>query len=472
MRNTEITACTLFTTALCNLNCAYCYICKDKNGGLQQIDNDLAKDFQENKYIKQLLDYDENLANTLQQITLWGGEPFLHMERFIEQIDNWFKTFPNLCKIDSSTNFTIKNQSKIIELLLHKIAENYIIKDGKKFLFQLQLSIDGYYEMNEVSRGKGVTNLFLQNWKELLDIVYDYNKIDFQLHIKPTLAKSCFHFLDTEEKCYNWFQYLNDELYVPYLNSSAKFQFFLAPFNCACPTEWTKEDGIQFAKIVQNIMNISSQIKETLVGWANDNDYFFVSSHICRMVEEMHINSLEELTNILKAPCGPGHCGVFTGCIVPIPHDTFTMCHRGLFDNYVDYCNNLNLRDELNGLSTKYFKHHNVKDWLYTKEELHKMQDIMNQLFCPNTIAYTDFITIIREYAIAGLIDEKYKNPLNIEPTLGYFLHNSYCVQDAYIMNGSWVTRSFLEVPLFYNGVMDLVMQQVEKTIKSKGVQL
>ena len=37
--------CTLFTTALCNLNCSYCYICKDSEGGLHQIDKDIENDF-------------------------------------------------------------------------------------------------------------------------------------------------------------------------------------------------------------------------------------------------------------------------------------------------------------------------------------------------------------------------------------------------------------------------------------------
>lgn len=472
MKNTDITACTLFTTALCNLNCTYCYICKDKNGGLQQIDDDIAKDYEENKYIKQLLDYDPNLANTLNQITLWGGEPFLHMERFIDHIEDWFTAFPNIDKIDSSTNFTIKDQSKIIELLLHKIAENYNMKNGKKLRCQIQLSIDGYYEMNEFSRGKGVTDLFLQNWNELLDIAYDYNKIDLQFHIKPTLSRNCFHFLDTEEKCYKWFKYLNDELYLPFVKKSPKFTFSLAVFNCACPTDWTKQDGIEFAKITKNIMNITPKIKETLAGWQDEYNYFFICGSTANAIRERNIHSKQDLIENLKHPCGPGHCGVFTGCIVPIPHDTFTMCHRGLFDNYVDYCNNLEQKDELNGLSIKYFKHHNVKDWLYNKEELHKMQSMMNQLFCPNTIAYTDYITIIREYAIAGLIDKKYTDIKNIEPTLTYFLNNSYCVQDAYIMNGSWVTRSLLDIPLLYNGVMDLVMEQTDKLLEERGIKL
>ena len=55
---------------------------------------------------------------------------------------------------------------------------------------------------------------------------------------------------------------------------------------------------------------------------------------------------------------------------------------------------------------------------------------------------------------------------------LGYsgnpFLENSYCLQDAYIMNGSWVARSLLEVPLWYNGAMDVVVEELKEIKKSK----
>ena len=49
----DITHATLFTTALCNLNCAYCYICKDKDGNLKQIDDDIAREFANDSYINQ-----------------------------------------------------------------------------------------------------------------------------------------------------------------------------------------------------------------------------------------------------------------------------------------------------------------------------------------------------------------------------------------------------------------------------------
>ena len=70
---------TLFTTALCNLNCGYCYICKDATGCLKQIDDDLAKDFENGSQIKQVYDVDPEADKHIKHITLWGGEPFLHI---------------------------------------------------------------------------------------------------------------------------------------------------------------------------------------------------------------------------------------------------------------------------------------------------------------------------------------------------------------------------------------------------------
>ena len=91
---------------------------------------------------------------------------------------------------------------------------------------------------------------------------------------------------------------------------------------------------------------------------------------------------------------------------------------------------------------------------------------------CSSKIRYTDLVVSIREYAIAGIIDEKYKNVKEIEKTLGYFLLNSYCLQDSYIFNGSWTTIVTLEVPLFYNGTMEVVAEELDRIVREKGWKL
>lgn len=446
-----ITHATVFTTALCNLNCAYCYICKDTNGNLKQIDNDIAKDFEEDKYIKQILAYGNDISNTLDAITLWGGEPFLHAERFYSRLDKWFQAFPNLMKLDTSTNFTIPNQYKIIEHLLQEID-----RQPFKGVFQvdLQISIDGYEEMNEFSRGPGVTKRFLENFRGLCNITYNKERIHLYVHTKPTLAKSTFHYLDSVEKCERWFEFFDKEMYQPYLDANQPFQLGLCLYNCAAPTEWTKEDGIEFAQIMRNMQQVD---RSKYKAWKYHDTGVPIAGAMA------HLAAANKTIHYGQKRCG-GSCGSFSSSIVPIPHDRYTMCHRGLFDAYVDYCNNVSQRDELNGLSSAYFNPRNSQEWIYTLEEFTKMSNVMRDVIeCPSQFIYSDWVINIREFAKAGVIDKKWEDINLINQIMPYFMENSYCMQDAFIFTGSWITMPSLELPLLFNGAMDVALEEVER---------
>jgi hypothetical protein len=49
-------------------------------------------------------------------------------------------------------------------------------------------------------------------------------------------------------------------------------------------------------------------------------------------------------------------------------------------------------------------------------------------------------------------------------------MENSICLQDNYIMNGSWTTRNCLEIPLFYNGAMDIVVSELDRVAREYKV--
>jgi len=49
-------------------------------------------------------------------------------------------------------------------------------------------------------------------------------------------------------------------------------------------------------------------------------------------------------------------------------------------------------------------------------------------------------------------------------------MSNSYCVQDAFIFSGSWVTMAGLDIPLLYNGVADIVVKEIEKIMRKEGM--
>lgn len=455
----------LFTSALCNLDCSYCYICKDKAGGLKQIDKDLENDFKNRQQIKQVLDYDPNTTNTITGITLWGGEPFLYVERFTDSIQDYFSAFPKLNMIDTSTNFTIPNQVDKIKQLLDSIEKNYY--GNTPFNFNLQISIDGYEEMNDAGRGQGVTQAFLNNFYELLNMTYNSQKIKVNCYTKPTLSKETFKYINTKEGVLKWFQFFEEKMVVPYINSNSPISFSPSLWNCAQPSEWTSEDGKEYAKISRLIAELSPEIKSKYPHWENQVSLVPEAGRVALALANTDIDGI---INGFKQPVCGGGCGSFVHTIVPIPHGSFTMCHRGLFDAYVDYSNNFKSKENMNNLSKEFFQAQNSDDWIYTKEELKTMQNTMNHLYChANQIRYTDLLIGIREYALAGIIDEQYANPENIDPTLGYFLLNSYCLQDSYIFTGSWTTVTLLEVPLLYNGVMEVVAEEIDRIRVEKG---
>lgn len=448
--------CTVFTTALCNLDCKYCYICKDKNGGLADIDKDIEEMLSSGKCLENILAYGDNIENTLENICLWGGEPVLYLERFTTQIEDWFKAFPNLKSFMISTNFTTPDAVEKIDDLF-KAIEKY--GPQKTYKFDLQISIDGYLEMNDANRGEGTTQKILNNFKKFLTLPYNKDKIKLFVLTKPTVAKSSFQYLDSLEKCKKWVEFFNNEMFLPYKEANRPFEFQISQFNFAQPTEWTKEDGIELAKIMGYFAELNPADYEGL-------NFYCSLAPIAEPIIEYHLSGQD----LSQPRCG-GVCGSFTGEIAPIPHNKYTACHRGLFDEYVAYCNTTNSKDYMNGLSKAFFAPEDRSKWILTLDQLKHMHNTMSKVnTCPSQFIFTDFIVFIREYARQGIIDKKYLDPKEIIPTLPYFMHNSYCMQDGYIQTGSWTTMPTYEVPLLYNGAMDVAMEALKKYMEGLAV--
>ena len=68
----------LYTTAICNLKCRYCYI--DKNPALKTIDDLLDESFKGDYYFN----YAKKVfpdKNQLTEVQIWGGEPSIRLDR-------------------------------------------------------------------------------------------------------------------------------------------------------------------------------------------------------------------------------------------------------------------------------------------------------------------------------------------------------------------------------------------------------
>ena len=247
-------------------------------------------------------------------------------------------------------------------------------------------------------------------------------------------------------------------MWIPWKEAGKPFDFSLSLFNCALPTEWSKEDGEEFAKITANLAKVDLK---SLEGW---KDFYSAIPMAHRIIASKMENKS------FKHPYCGGSCGSYVSSVTPIPGYKFTVCHRGLFDNYVEYCNNTNNKDYMNGLSKSYFAAKDRNQWIFSVDQLKKMSHTMSFMnTCPHQIFYTDYMIFIKEYAKAGIIDEKYLNPKAIEETLPHYLDNSYCMQDGFIQNGTWTTVATYEIPLMYNGAMEISIQEANKYMKTIG---
>ena len=94
----------LYSTAVCNLNCTYCYI--NKNKGLSAIDQVLAESFADPDYYFDFIRHYFPQQGDLQNVEVWGAETFLHMERVHPTLHRLIGHYPFFRRFFASTNFS------------------------------------------------------------------------------------------------------------------------------------------------------------------------------------------------------------------------------------------------------------------------------------------------------------------------------------------------------------------------------
>ena len=324
--------------------------------------------------------------------------------------------------------------------------------------------------MNDFGRGLGSTKKICENWQKILDnLKYNPDKLDIQFFTKPTFSKNSWHFVDTPDKAYKWCQFHEDNLFQPWKQSSQPFEYSNSLWNNALPSEYIKEEGIRYSQVTQSFYDISPDIISNLEGYKQYESVVTEATLSLGRLFEINYSMNDLKEGFMCKKCGGG-CGVFAFNIVPIPHNLFTMCHRGLFDAYTEYAENFKNHESFHSLA-KNWSTIDTKYWILDKEGVLKMRKLFEKLYAyRHQMWSTDCVQQIKWYAEAGIIDPKYKEQENIIPTLGTFLLNSQCIQDGFMFGGTWTTHSPLEIPLFYNGTMDIVMKEINRVLKRRGI--
>lgn len=443
----------LYTTAVCNLNCRYCFI--DKNPALKQIDDYLDKSFLADpeyyfEFAKKMF-----LKDKLSEVQFWGGEPFLGMHRAYPTIKKLIEYYPNLSNFLVSTNFV--SSCFFDEFYgLMKVLGEY---PERNFEFSLQLSLDGPTNINDLNRGKGVTEKFTQNFskfiKDLQNTDILKNNIALKLHMKPTLDASSIEQLQTKEKVIEYFQFFEQyqDIFNDY-NYRENLHFGVPIPNTACPSPHTQEEGKQFA----NYCRLTRLIEKE-----NEVEHYF--KYYQRITSFVPRCGIPYETRRLSGVC-MGHCGNGRSTLGLLPNNKVSCCHNGFVDLLSDYkkmvMSDSNHMGDVTIEKGLFTNQRNSLIFDADSEEFEMYEKQLEAFHDPkDTSKLTNIASLILLMANIGQIDAKYKDKEEaIHGAYFLIMATSYCVRDNLGTTGSIYMYPLGLIKLLLNGAREYIEEE------------
>ena len=446
----------LYTTAVCNLNCSYCYI--DKNPALKHIDDILDDSFKDENYY---FDFAKEIfpnPQQLKEIQYWGGEPTLRFDRAYNITEKLIEYYPNLKSFLFSTNFIGNHWFEQVTNFLNILAKF----PDREFILSIQLSIDGPENINDYGRGKGTTKAFLKNFQIFIQKIKDQNWIPKNVKVKsffkPTLSLETLKFLQTKEdvkKYYDFFDLL-----------TASISYYIYPnfnFDCSLPTmaepmQATKEDGLRFKQFCK----LCSELEEE-----NKTEHFYQIYN--SLIPANHIKTRENDQYNLKFftfDHGCNTCGAGVIILGLLPNKKISLCHNGFVDllqEYKEFCKQ--------NVQNNTLKEKQIDDNFFNRDKLirgtncdvdnlKQWTDVVDCFRDKNaTFQKVNFISQIRELAKLKLIDEKY-NDFEKAKRAASFLDGDqpFCLRNNLATNGTMILHPLGTLKLFLNGALDYII--------------
>lgn len=284
-------------SSVCNLNCEYCYIPKSK--ALHRMNAEVFKS----------LDNVTKFLGEISYLTIWGAEPAFGLGRISEVLSKGDYHFN---QIHFSTNMTLDPQIYLKALRAFK---------GKTRSVRMQASLDGPKEQHDMTRGKGTWEKVTNNIRELIKLLNNED-LGYTLYFSFNTvidARVMAWYVEDLTRVDRWFEFTEEFIRELRSMSTNPNVYILKPLspNLAIPGKYTKEDGRNFAKVVDRFI---------------ENGYTLGQfKRFADMI--VNLNDVITKTNNGNVACG----AVFGG--LGWDRGTFHVCHRTYWlqdDEYVD----------------------------------------------------------------------------------------------------------------------------------------
>lgn len=395
----------IITSSFCDLKCSYCFL--HKNKFFRQYDKYILEKWKDGSYvqnIKKLFEILETDPNKVEDLSFWGGEPFLHIDVIAPQLKELFEFLPNIKSIVVPTNFVHTNAQALGELL--KILDASITprSEKDKLHFHLQMSIDGIEDDIFMKIGhEGSWERYKKNYDQLFDFLdKEYlPNIVVAIAISGTsrqdeILKRFANYENIDEHIKFWEKAKN---YVIEKNKLAKNPEFMLNSAINFPTIAMpdKTDSIQGLDIVKMIKTIN-QVLYKNKAYYNNQDHLFREYQHCETDWPV---------------CGKNHeCPEASQrAITVLPDGTITQCPSGFIEHLPGYAAEiLKTEDSLSYKKTLIAGHQFFNPLTASEKDMldHQWYNIMGG-FKDTYFAYINLgFAMAEELALSHQIDENY----------------------------------------------------------------
>ncbi len=445
----------LYDTALCNLNCSYCFI--SKNQGLKEVDEELKKSFADKDYYLNLAKkYLNNDLSNITHLEIWGGETLLHLDRTFNFIDQLINNSPNFFNIMFSSNYAHNNVQNAFQGLMNLLGKY----PDRQFCVNTQISLDGPENFTDSSRGVGVTKKILNNLQTLVkNNYYTPKNVILKAHIKATIDKSQLDLFLNKDYIIEYYKFFEKEI-IDLFKSNKNNNVFLKAYpipNFAVPSSYTQNDGQKFAQILK----LQKEIESENFYRDQDNKIFKYYKEITWFGRPRPVLQTDNDYIFSGAFCETGR-----KMIGLLPNNMACSCHRAFADYCENYKNNFQKGMQNSSIITDNVGNRSVIDKITcsnSPEQFYTHVRRMHQFVeeAHDTSLLTTNVNLIRMLADSGQIEQKYKDPkLAAEAFKKIIRVVPICAYENITLCGTPILLSSYIFKLFLNGAIDYIYWQ------------
>lgn len=443
----------LYFSAVCNLNCIYCFQPKISCRG-NEVNKKIIDWISSGRMEDDILKY---LGESVEYISFWGGEPSINLPYLTERFTIFISKFPNLKQISYSTNIsTRKLTQNTIDFI--KAIDKHNKENNDNVFLNLQLSIDGCPEINDKNRIGASAKGIIDNTTYLLEQTVGITC--YSSHFKATQSSESIAWLAQDDNLYKNYRFWEDN-YKTWSQINNRYPRGGEVITIVFPGNYTTQDGINYAKLEKQLFDPEFRkrfdMKMDFTSQMQDR----VTSAYNQLKRAYYRNSTGELRKNLS-------CSSCKTCFGLDPWGHYHMCHSTFFFDpltrkYIKDNNLITEYEKTQGFSFDLFENHlKDKSDIPIEYNLELIRTLKNGKDYSGDISqreqYIDML--VRELAASNQIDKKYLEDYHRKMAIIFVLFgNGECVLNNCWEFGSYFIRNYSQMRLVLNGALDAILE-------------